>query len=185
MKRYLLIAPANPQMRLLTVDMLSGPTLAYRGDLTLIGQAGSGHEAIPRDRAMLCIDTDEGSIYRPEGDGTVTFLGSILEHMLSRPVKNAVFHGDAVPLLFETRDPTLLTRAMQRAEVSAQDIKDALYGKAIRVFEPTLARIVCETLRIVCDASRTALKHGEHPSVCFDRILSSVHVQRTEQEAAA
>lgn len=185
MKRYFLIAPANPQNLLLTVDMLKGPALEYRGDLTLVGPASHGYDAMPRDRALLCIDADDGGIYRPDSGKHGTTLGNVLEHMLSRPVKNAVFHGDAAPFLFETRDPTLLTRAMTRAKIGEQDIKDALYGKPIRLFEPTLVTLVCETFRLVCDACRTSERHGEYPSLTFEQILTSVAVDRSEQSQAA
>ncbi len=185
MKRYFLIAPANPQSLLLTVDMLKGPVLEYRGDLTIMGLASQGYDALPRDRALLCIDADEGGIYRPESGKHVTTLGNVLEHMLSRPVKNAVMHGDTVPLLFETRDPTLLTRAMKRSDVGEQEIKEAIYGNPIRVFESMLVRTVCETLRIVCDAALTAQRRGEHTSLTFADILTSVKVDRSEQSQAA
>lgn len=185
MKRYLLLSPANPHMRLLTIDMLMSPEIRYRGDLTLIGPSAQGYEALPSDRTILCIDADEGSVYRPEGNGAVTFLGSILEHVLSRPVKNAVFHGEAASFLFETRQETYLRRAMERAEVEAQAIKDALYGKPISLFEPTLTRIVCEAFRIVCDVNAGALKRKEPASLRIDQILQQVSVDHSEENVAA
>jgi hypothetical protein len=184
-KRYFLLAPANPQMRLLTLDMLDSPEIEYRGELTLKGTAAHGYDALPRDRSILCINSDTGYVYRPDGDKTVTSLGSILEHMLSRPVKNAVYHGDAAPLLFTTQDETALRMAMQRAGVPEQDIKDALYGKAIRLFEPTLVNIVCEAFRLVSEETVRSRKEGRIPSYGLDRILSRVSVDRSEQNQAA
>lgn len=186
MRRYLLVAPANPHLRLLTVDMLKSWNLSYRGDLTLMGPAAQDHATLPWDKALLCIDADRGTIYRPEGDGTVTYLGNAIEHCISRPVLNAVYHGDAAPLIFTTEQETLLRRAMERAKIEPQAIKDALYGKAVSLFEPDLARVLCEALRLVCDYNLSQKSHPGHVKpVALGEILTTVKVDRSTASAAA
>ncbi len=166
--------------------MLKGAGLVYRGDLIVRGPSqATRHKCLPQEKNLLCINVDNGHIYRPEDQALVTFLGSVIEHLISKPVQNAVSHGDRVPLLFETRQETALARAMRASEFADADVKAALGGRAVVTHEPQLARLVCETLRIVTDYTHDRLHNNRKEMMLVDEILTSVKVDRTADSIAA
>ena len=185
MRQYLMLATEEAALQLLTVDMLTSWKLCYRGDLVLRGPSARDRGALPRERNLLCIDTDTGGIYRPEGDGTTTALGNAIEHLISRPVLNAVYHGDSVPLLFTTQQETNLRRAMQRAEIGEDDYRRALAGEAVRLCQPQLARLICEALRIVTDYTYDRQAGTSVMVQTFKGILTTVKVDRAQHPVTA